>query len=57
MKRFECNTVVPGCPGVVEADSEEAVLEAAASHAATAHGLDPLPDAVVAAVKAGIRSA
>lgn len=53
-KRFECSNVVPGCEGVVEAETEEQVLAAAASHAASAHGMTPLPDAVVAQVKASI---
>lgn len=54
MKRFECNEVVAGCEGVVEAETTDEVLSAAARHAADAHGLDPLPDEVVAKVRAGI---
>lgn len=53
-KRFECRNVVPGCEGVVEAETEDEVLAAAAGHAASAHGMTSLPDAVVAQVKAGI---
>lgn len=54
MKRFECNEVVAGCEGVVEAETTGEVLTAAARHAADVHGLDPLPDEVVAKVRAGI---
>lgn len=54
MKRFECGTVVPGCEGVVEAETEDGVLAAAAEHAASAHGMTALPDPVVAQVRAGI---
>ncbi|MDX1448107.1 MAG: DUF1059 domain-containing protein [Acidimicrobiia bacterium] len=54
MKRFECTQVVPGCEGVVEAESTDEVLAAASHHAAQAHGLDPLPADVVAKVRAGI---
>lgn len=54
MKRFECNEVVAGCEGVVEAKTTDEVLTAAARHAADAHGLAPLPADVVAKVRAGI---
>lgn len=54
MKRFECNEVVPGCEGVVEASTTDEVLAAAAAHARDVHGLDPLPAEVVAKVQAGI---
>lgn len=56
-KRFECRNVVPGCEGVVEAETEQEVLAAAAGHAASAHGMTSLPDEVVAQVKAGITEA
>lgn len=54
MKRFECGTVVPGCEGVVEAETAEGVLAAAAEHAASTHGMAELPDSVVEQVRAGI---
>jgi len=54
MKRFECGTVVEGCDGVVTGETEDEVLQAAAEHAASAHGMTELPDDVVAAVRAGI---
>ena len=54
MKRFECGHVVPGCEGVVEAETEDAVMAAAAEHAAATHGMTTLPDPVIAQVRAGI---
>ena len=53
-KRFECRNVVPGCEGVVEAETAAGVLAAAAEHAASAHGMTTLPDPVVEQVRAGI---
>lgn len=54
MKQFACATVVPGCDGVVEGNTDDEVLAAAARHAAEAHGMDSVPDDVVAAIRAGI---
>lgn len=54
MKRFECASVVAGCEGVVTGETEDDVLRAAADHAASAHGMNRLPDEVVAQVRAGI---
>ena len=57
MKRFECGTVVDGCDGVVTGETEDDVLQAAAQHAASAHGMTELPDEVVQKVRAGITDA
>lgn len=57
MKKFECGTVVEGCDGVVTGETENDVLQAAAAHAASAHGMADLPDEVVASVRAGITDA
>ena len=57
MKRFECGTVVNGCDGVVTGETEDDVLQAAAQHAASAHGMTELPDEVVQKVRAGITDA
>ncbi|MGI9603934.1 MAG: DUF1059 domain-containing protein [Acidimicrobiales bacterium] len=54
MKSFACGNVVDGCEGVVTGETEQEVMQAAAAHAAEAHGLTELPDEVVAAVRAGI---
>jgi predicted small metal-binding protein len=57
MKRFACGDVVAGCDGVVTGETDEEVLEAAARHAASAHGMSDVPDEVVAAIRAGITEA
>lgn len=57
MKKFECATVVDGCDGVVTGETEDEVLQAAAAHASSAHGMSTLPDEVVAQVRAGITDA
>lgn len=54
MKKFECNTVVSGCDGVVTGETDDDVLAAAAQHAADAHGMTEVPDEVVFAIRAGI---
>lgn len=51
---FECTHVIPGCEGVVRGETEDDVLQKAASHAAGVHGLEELPDEVVEKVKASI---
>ena len=57
MKQFACGNVVPGCDGVVTGETENDVLEAAAAHAASAHGMTDVPEEVVAAIRAGITDA
>ena len=57
MKQFACGNVVDGCDGVVTGETDEEVMEAAAAHAAEAHGLTELPDEVVEKVRAGITEA
>lgn len=54
MKQFACGTVVSGCDGVVEGDTVDEVIAAAAAHAKEAHGMDTVPDEVVGAIRAGI---
>jgi predicted small metal-binding protein len=54
MKKFECNTVVSGCNGVVTGETDDDVLAAAAQHAAEVHGMTDVPDEVVSAIRAGI---
>ncbi len=55
MKTLACADLVPGCPAVVEAETEDEIVEIAAQHAVSAHGLTP-DDELVARVKAAIRS-
>lgn len=54
MKTLACADLVPGCPAVVEAETEEEILQIAAQHAVAEHGL-AVDDELVAAVKAAIR--
>ena len=57
MKQFACGTVVDGCDGVVTGETEDDVLAAAAAHAAEVHGMDSVPEEVVAAIRAGLTDA
>jgi predicted small metal-binding protein len=57
MKQFACTYVVPGCPGVVTGETDDDVLAAAARHAADAHGMTEVPDAVAMKIRAGITNA
>lgn len=54
MRTFACSQVVPGCEGTVTGADDNEVLAKAAEHARTAHGMDRVPDDVVAAIRAGI---
>lgn len=56
MQRLECGQLFDGCPGVVEAETNDQVLAMAAAHAKETHGLDTLDDQTVEAVKAAIVS-
>lgn len=57
MRTFECDTVVPGCEGVVSGETDDEVLAAAATHAAEVHGItEPTPE-LVAAIRGGIHDA
>jgi predicted small metal-binding protein len=53
MKTLACGDLVPGCPAVVQAETEEEILRIAAKHALEAHGLT-VDDGLVAAVKGAI---
>jgi predicted small metal-binding protein len=54
MKTLACGDLVPGCPAVVEAETEEEILQIAAQHATEAHGMEVTPE-LVEKVKAAIR--
>jgi predicted small metal-binding protein len=54
MKTLACGDLVPGCPAVVTAETEEEILQIAARHAVEEHGLT-VDDELVAAVKGAIR--
>ena len=55
MKTLACADLVPGCLAVVEAETEDEIVQMAAQHAVEAHGLTPDGD-LVAKVKSAIRS-
>ena len=44
MKKLKCRDVGFDCPGVIEAKSEEEVLNLAAQHALEAHGVTVTPE-------------
>jgi predicted small metal-binding protein len=46
MKRLECNDLVSGCGAVVEAETEEEILEQAGKHAVQDHGIALTPEFV-----------
>jgi predicted small metal-binding protein len=51
MKQFSCGDVVPGCQAVFTGASEDEVLGQVATHAAADHGMEAVPDEVVADVR------
>ncbi len=54
MKEFSCGAVVPGCDMRFEGDTEGAILEQVAAHAAKDHGMTEVPPEVVEQVRANI---
>ena len=54
-KVMKCADVTGACPEVVRGETEAEVLQQAADHARTAHGMHTLPPEVVAKVKAAIK--
>jgi predicted small metal-binding protein len=54
-KVIHCKDVGFDCEGVVRADSEEEVLQLAAKHAKSAHGVTELTNEMVEKVKSVIR--
>jgi predicted small metal-binding protein len=57
MKEFACGAVVPGCVAVFHADTDDGILSQVAAHAHADHGLTEVPDELVGAVVANIRTA
>ena len=51
---FRCENVFPGCEGEVHGETEAETLQAAAEHAASAHGVAELDADTVETVKAAI---
>jgi predicted small metal-binding protein len=56
-KSIQCSELFPGCDYHGVAESEEALLQMAAEHAATEHGITELTEEIVAKVKGCIREA
>ena len=54
-KTIHCKDVGFDCEGIVQAESEEKVLQMAAEHAKTAHGISELTDDMIEKVKSVIR--
>ncbi len=55
MKVFACGDVIPDCEELVRGETDEDVLRLVAEHARNGHGIDPVPEAVVAQVRRRIR--
>jgi len=53
-KRLACADLVPGCPQVITAETEDEVLTEAGRHAVAAHGMTVTPE-LVELVRAQIR--
>ena len=51
MKTIACKELFPGCDFKAEAESEAELLQKVAAHAASAHQITQITDAVVAKVK------
>ena len=54
-KTIHCKDVGFDCEGIVQAESEEKVLQMAAEHAKAAHGISELTDEMIEKVKSVIR--
>lgn len=54
-KVLQCKDVGFQCDGVVRAETEEQVLQMAAEHARTVHGITNLTEEVVEKVRSAIR--
>jgi predicted small metal-binding protein len=53
-KVLKCGDVVPGCDFEMTGNSEEEVLQKAAQHAKTDHGMDSIPPEVLDKVRGAI---
>ena len=51
MKQFSCGAVVPGCTATFTAETEDEILQQVGAHAQADHGMDEVPDEVVAQVR------
>lgn len=55
-KILRCRDVGMDCDFEVRVDTEEEILQKAAEHAQTAHGMPEIPEEVMAKVRAAIHS-
>ncbi len=53
-KRIECRALIPGCDWTGSADTETALLEKVAAHAAAAHGVTEVTPELAAQAKAAM---
>ena len=53
-KVLKCDSLFPGCEGIVRADTDEEVLRLAAEHVRQVHGLGQVDDAIAQKVLAAI---
>lgn len=53
-KVMRCGDIVPGCEYVARGQNEGEVIEQAAEHAKTEHGMDSIPDDILNKVKSAI---
>jgi predicted small metal-binding protein len=54
MKTFCCGAVVPGCTATFTGHNDDEIVEQVRDHARADHGMDELPGAVIASVRAYI---
>jgi predicted small metal-binding protein len=54
MKEFKCGELVPGCETVIEAESDDEIMQQVAVHARDAHGMDEVPPEVEEKARAAI---
>jgi predicted small metal-binding protein len=57
MWELRCGDVVPGCDGVVQAETREEVMAQAADHAAAAHGLTTIDEDTERALAGAVHQA
>jgi predicted small metal-binding protein len=55
-KHFACAAIVPDCPFITSAETEEELLRVVAAHAARDHGITEITPELAAQVKAAIES-
>lgn len=56
MKQFSCGAVVPGCAAKFSGETEDEILAQVAAHAQADHGMQSVPDEVVAQVREQIET-